>query len=157
MRIIGIVSTIFLLHLASSVWSAVSIQCYPNLEVDWSLDEKNNQSEFYEKTDNLSSITLYLDTGFLKLPTVQNNAAALFRQQAIVKKSEDPLEIIVKYESTDKMTIETTAIILSDPLCKRYNSSVVSIFTTSEFRYNNITYNCDCLSSTHDANNFTYY
>jgi hypothetical protein len=157
MRIIGIVSTIFLMHLASAAWPAVSFQCYPNLEVAWSFDHKNNQSEFHEKTDNLPSITLYLDTGFLKLPTAQNNGAELFRQQAIENQSENPLDIVVKYESTNKMMIETTVIILSDPLCKRFTNAVVSIFTAAEFRNNNIIYNCDCLSSTRDAYNFTNY
>ena len=156
MRLIGTVSTIFLMHVASVGWSAVAFQCYPNLEVSWSFDQIENKSKFFETTDNLSSITLHLDTGFLKLSKAQNNGTTLFRQQAIIKKSEDILDITVKYEATNKMGIENTSIIFSDPLCKRSKDAVVSMFTTAELRYSNITYLCDCLSSTHDKYNFIY-
>ena len=39
MRIFSIVSTILLMHFATGVWSAVAIQCNPNLEVSWSFDQ----------------------------------------------------------------------------------------------------------------------
>jgi hypothetical protein len=156
MRLIGIVSTIFLMHVASVGWSAVAFQCYPNLEVSWSFDRIEKKSKFFETTDNLSSITLQLDTGFLKLSNAQNNGTTLFRQQAIIKKSEDPLDITVKYEVTNKIGIENTGIIFSDPLCKRSTDAVVSMFTTAELRYSNITYVCDCLSPTFDNYNFIY-
>jgi len=156
MRIFGIVSTIFLMNFSTAVWSAVAFQCYPNLEVSWSFDELKNKSEIFETTDNLTNITLYLDTGFLKFPNAQNNETALFRQEAIVKKSEDPLDIIVKYESTKKMGIETTGIIFSDPLCKSSKDAIVSVFTIADLTYSNVTYACDCLSPNHDIHNFIY-
>ena len=156
MRIISTVSSIFLIQLASVSWSAVSFQCYPNLEVSWSFDQINNKSDFHENANDLSSITLHLDTGFIKLLTAQNNETALFRQQAIKEKSEDFLDITVRYEDTNKEAIEKTGIIFSDPMCKRSAAAVVSIFTTGEFGYNNINYSCDCLSLTNDSDNFVY-
>jgi len=48
MRIFSIVSTILLMHFATGVWSAVAIQCNPNLEVSWSFDQIENKSNFFE-------------------------------------------------------------------------------------------------------------
>ena len=154
MRIFSIVSTIFFMHFATGAWSAVAIQCYPNLEVSWSFDQIENKSDFFETTDNLSSITLHLDTGFLKLPSAQNDGIILLRQQSIMKKSEDGLDVTVNYKSTNTMGIEATNVILSDPMCKKSKDAVVSIFTAEEFRYINTIYNCDCVSPTHDIENF---
>ena len=154
MRIFSIVSTIFLMHFATGAWSAVAIQCSPNLEVSWSFDQIENKSDFFETTDNLSSITLHLDTGFLKLPSAQNDGIILLRQQSIIKKSPDGLDLKVKYESTNTAGIEKTNVILSDPMCKKSKDAVVSIFTAEEFRYINTIYNCDCVSPTHDIENF---
>ena len=154
MRIFSIVSTIFLMHFATGAWSAVAIQCSPNLEVSWSFDQIENKSDFFETTDNLSSITLHLDTGFLKLPRAQNDGIILLRQQSIIKKSPDSLDLTVKYESTNTTGIEKTSVILSDPMCKKSKDAVVSIFTAEEFRYINTIYNCDCVSPTHDIENF---
>ena len=154
MRILSIVSTIFLMHFATGVWSAVAIQCNPNLEVSWSFDQIENKSDFFETTDNLSSITLHLDTGFLKLPSAQNDGITLLRQQSIIKKSSDGLDLTVKYESTNTMGVEKTNVILSDPMCKQSKDAVVTIFTAEEFSYINTIYNCDCVSPTHDIENF---
>lgn len=154
MRILSIVSTIFLMHFATGVWSAVAIQCNPNLEVSWSFDQIENKSNFFETTDNLSSITLHLDTGFLKLPSAQNDGITLLRQQSLIKKSPDGLDLTVKYENTNTTGIEKTNVILSDPMCKKSKDAVVSIFTVEEFRYINTLYNCDCVSPTHDIENF---
>ena len=154
MRIFSIVSTILLMHFATGVWSAVAIQCNPNLEVSWSFDHIENKSNFFETTDNLSSITLLLDTGFLKLPNAQNDGITLLRQQSIMKKSEDGLDLTVDYESTNTTGIEATNIILSDPMCQKSKEAVVSIFMTGEFRYLNTIYSCDCVSPTHDIENF---
>jgi len=154
MRMLSIVSTIFFMHFATGAWSAVAIQCSPNLEVSWSFDQIENKSNFFETTDNLSSITLHLDTGFLKLPSAQNDGIILLRQQSIIKKSPDALDLTVKYESTNTMGVEKTNVILSDPMCKKSKDAVVSIFTAEEFRYINTIYNCDCVSPTHDIENF---
>ena len=154
MQILMITLAIFLMHFATGVWSAASFQCYPKLEVSWSFDQIENKSDFFETTDNLSSITLHLDTGFLKLPSLQNDGITLLRQQSIIKKSEDGLDLTVKYESTNSMGIEKTNVILSDPMCKKSKEAVVSIFTTEEFRYLNTIYSCDCISPTHDIENF---
>jgi hypothetical protein len=154
MRILSIVSTIFLMHFATGVWSAVAIQCNPNLEVSWSFDQIENKSNFFETTDSLSSITLHLDTGFLKVPNAQNDGITLLRQQSIIKKSADGLDLTVKYESTNTMGVEKTNVILSDPMCKQSKDAVVSIFTAEEFSYINTIYNCDCVSPTHDIENF---
>ena len=154
MRIYSIVSTIFFMHFATGAWSAVAIQCSPNLEVSWSFDQIENKSDFFETTENLSSITLHLDTGFLKLPSAQNDGIILLRQQSIIKKSPDGLDLTVKYESTNTTGIEKTNVILSDPMCKKSKDAVVSIFTAEEFRYINTIYNCDCVSPTHDIENF---
>lgn len=154
MQIFNIVATIFLMHFATGAWSAVAIQCYPNLEVSWSFDQIENKSDFFETTDNLSSIIVHLDTGFLKLPSAQNDEIALLRQQSIIKKSADGLDLTVKYESTNTMGVEKTNVILSDPMCQKSNDAVVSIFTAEEFSYINTIYNCDCVSPTHDIENF---
>ena len=154
MRMLSIVSTIFLMHIATGVWSAVAIQCNPNLEVSWSFDQIENKSNFFETSDNLSSITLHLDTGFLKLPSAQNDGITLLRQQSLIKKSPDGLDLTVKYENTNTTGIEKTNVILSDPMCKKSKDAVVSIFTAEEFRYINTIYNCDCVSPTHDIENF---
>ena len=154
MRILSIVSTIFLMHFATGVWSAVAIQCNPNLEVSWSFDQIENKSNFFETSDNLSSITLHLDTGFLKLPSAQNDGITLLQQQSLIKKSPDGLDLTVKYENTNTTGIEKTNVILSDPMCKKSKDAVVSIFTAEEFRYINTIYNCDCVSPTHDIENF---
>ena len=154
MRIFSIVSTIFFMHFATGAWSAVAIQCSPNLEVSWSFDQIENKSDFFETTDNLSSITLHLDTGFLKLPSAQNDGIILLRQQSIIKKSPDGLDLTVKYENTNTTGIEKTNVILSDPMCKKSKDAVVSIFTAEEFSYINTIYNCDCVSPTHDIENF---
>lgn len=154
MRILSIVSTIFLMHFATGVWSAVAIQCNPNLEVSWSFDQIENKSNFFETSDNLSSITLHLDTGFLKLPSAQNDGITLLRQQSFIKKSPDGLDLTVKYENTNTTGIEKTNVILSDPMCKKSKDAVVSISTAEEFRYINTIYNCDCVSPTHDIENF---
>ena len=154
MRMLSIVSTIFLMHFATGVWSAVAIQCNPNLEVSWSFDQIENKSNFFETSDNLSSITLHLDTGFLKLPSAQNDGITLLRQQSLIKKSPDGLDLTVKYENTNTTGIEKTNVILSDPMCKKSKDAVVSIFTAEEFRYINTIYNCDCVSPTHDIENF---
>ena len=154
MRIFSIVLTIFFMHFATGAWSAVAIQCSPNLEVSWSFDQIENKSDFFETTDNLSSITLHLDTGFLKLPSAQNDGITLLRQQSIIKKSPDGLDLTVKYESINTTGIEKLNVILSDPMCKKSKDAVVSIFTAEEFRYINTIYNCDCVSPTHDIENF---
>ena len=154
MRIFSVALTIFLMHFYTGAWSAVAIQCYPNLEVSWSFDQIENKSDFFETTDNLSSITLHLDTGFLKLPSAQNDGITLLRQQSIIKKSSDGLDLTVKYESTNTTGIEKTNLILSDPMCKKSKDAVVSIFTAEEFSYINTIYNCDCVSPTHDIENF---
>ena len=154
MQIFNIVSTIFLMHFATGAWSAVAIQCYPNLEVSWSFDQIENQSDFSETTDNLSSLTLHLDTGFLKLPRAQNDGITLLRQQSIIKKSADGLDLTVKYESANTMGVEKSNVILSDPMCQKSKHAVVSIFTAEEFSYINTIYNCDCVSPTHDIENF---
>jgi hypothetical protein len=142
------------MHFATVAWSAVAIQCSPNLEVSWSFDQIENKSDFFETTDNLSSITLHLDTGFLKLPSAQNDGITLLRQQSIIKKSEDGLDLTVKYESTNTIGIEKTNVILSDPICKKSKEAVVSIFTAEEFRYRNTIYSCNCVSLTHDLQHF---
>jgi hypothetical protein len=154
MQILIITLAIFLMHYATGVWSAVSVQCYPKLEVSWSFDQIANKSDFFETTDNLSSITLHLDAGFLKLPSAQNDGTTLLRQKSIIKKSADGLNLTVKYESTNTVGTEKTNVILSDPMCKKSKDAVVSIFTTKEFRYDNTIYNCECVSPTHDIENF---
>ena len=154
MQILIITLAIFLMHFATSVSSAVSFQCYPKLEISWSYDQIEKKSDFFETTDNLSSITLHLDTGFLKLPSAQNDGITLLRQQSIIKKSPDGLDLTVKYESTNTTGIEKMNVILSDPMCKKSKDAVVSIFTAEEFRYINKIYNCDCVSRTHDIENF---
>jgi len=156
MRLISVVSSIFLMHVASGSCSAVSFQCYPNVEVSWSFDRITNKSEFHENTNDLSIITLYLDTGFLKFLAAQNNETALFRQQAIKTESQDPLDITVRYEDTNKISTQKTGIILLDPMCKRSADATVSLFKTGEFGYRNINYRCDCLSPTNDNDNFVH-
>ena len=142
------------MHFATGVWSAVAIQCNPNLEVSWSFDQIENKSNFFETTDNLSSITLHLDTGFLKLPTAQNDGITLLRQQSIMKKSADGLDLTVKYESTNTMGIEKTNVILSDPMCKNLKTLLLVFLLLRSSGIMNTIYSCDCVSPTHDIENF---
>lgn len=156
MRIISIVFSIFLMHIASVVWSGTSIPCSPNLEVSWVFDKQNNKSQLYENTDDLSKINVYLDTGFLKIPATQDKETALFRQHLIIQNSEDPLDVTVRYESTNAVNIDQTSIIMSDPMCTNSINVLVNIFTTAEFAYRNINYSCNCLSSIHDSKHLIY-
>jgi hypothetical protein len=156
MRSIGIIFSIFLMHFATAAWSASSFQCYPNLEVSWSFDQTSNKSEFYENTENLSSITLYLDSGFLKLPAVEKNRTKLFRQNSIIKNSDDPMAITVRYESAETIEMEKTSIFIIDPVCKLSGNAQLSILTTAEMGYKNVIYTCNCLSQTHDNKAFVY-
>ena len=144
------------MHFATAAWSAASFQCYPNLEVSWSFDQTSNKSEFYENTENLSSITLYLDSGFLKLPDVEKNRTILFRQNSIAKNTDDPMAITVRYESAGTIEIEKTSIFIIDPMCKQSANARLSIFETVKMGYSNVIYTCNCISRLHDNKVFVY-
>ena len=148
--------SIMIASLATNASSNSLVQCEPALEVFWSYDHLNKTSEFGENTDNLSSITLIADHGFLKLSVAENKKIKLFRQNSITSNTEDMFDITVRYESTDQEEIDRTSIIISDPLCKNGAVANVSILNTREFGFKNAVYNCDCLSATHDSDNFIY-
>ena len=156
MRTNSTVCSIFLVHFATAVWSTTSFQCYPYLQVSWTFDVLNSESKFNENIDDLSSITLHLDSGFLKLPIEQDKDTVLLKQHSIIKNSGDALDIVVRYQDTNKTEIEQTGIILKDPMCKTATGTVANIFITEEFAYNNIVYKCDCVSPTYDIENFVY-
>jgi hypothetical protein len=156
MWINSIIISIIIASLATNASSNSSIQCEPALEVFWSYDHLNKTSEFRENTDNLSNIILIADHGFLKLSVAENKKLELFRQNSITNNTEDMFDITVGYESTDQGEIDKTSIILSDPMCKTDAVAIVSILNTREFGFKNAVYNCDCLSATHDSDNFIY-
>ena len=154
MRSISIFVLIFLTSFATGVSAAASFQCYPNLEVSWSFDQTTNNSEFHENTENLLSITLYLDSGFLKLPAVEKNGTILFRQNSIIKNTDDGMPITARYESTGTVEMEKMSIFINDPFCKQSDNARLSILTTENMGYRNIIYTCNCLAQLHDYKHF---
>jgi len=154
MRINSIIISLIIASLATNTSSNPLVQCEPTLEVFWSYDYFSKTSEFGENADNLSSITLIADHGFLKLSVAENKKIELFRQNSITNNTEDILDITVRYESTDQKEIGRTSIIISDPMCKNSAVANVSIINTREFGFKNVVYDCDCLSATHDSDHF---
>ena len=154
MRINSIIISLIIASLATNTSSNPLVQCEPTLEVFWSYDYFTKTSEFGENTDNLSSITLIVDHGFLKLSVAENKKIELFRQNSITNNTEDMLDITVRYESTDQKEIGRTSIIISDPMCKNRAVANVSILNTRELGFKNVVYDCDCLSATHDSDHF---
>ena len=154
MRINCIMISIIIASLATNVSSKTSFQCEPTLEVFWSYDKLTETSKFGENTNNLSSITLIADHGFLKLSIEENTKIELFRQSSITNNAEDMFDITIRYEGTNQKEIGRTSIIFSDPMCKNGAIANVNILNTREFGFKNVVYNCDCLSATHDSDHF---
>ena len=107
-----------------------------------------------ETNDPADVVMIELDIGFLKVSKQQSDEKTLFRQSSIKNYDDDPLNITIRYEITSKFGINTTGIIMSDPMCKVTEVSQISIFEISEHSYINTKYRCDCLSSVYDSNHF---
>ena len=150
--------TIFLLmtHLASTASTTTVIQCVPELEVNWSLNQLSNSSEFFENSKNLSNLSIQIDSGFVKVPDQDNPENSLFRQVAIERSDKDPLNFTVRYENNMKLGIKKTSLIIVDPMCYENVALRASIFETTEASYTNTIYGCECLSPVFDSSKFIF-
>ena len=151
---------LFVLFLVSGVFSAnyastaTLIRCDSKLNVSMVYNPVNNSVELIETNNPADVIVIELDTGFLKVSKQQSDEKTLFRQSSIKNYDDDPLNITIRYEITSKLGINTTSIIMSDPMCKVTEVSQISINEISEHSYINTKYRCDCLSSVYDSNHF---
>ena len=145
-----------MINLATSVSSAVEIQCKPEFEVKWTYDQVSNSSQFTENVANLITTTLNLDFGFIKLSKQGENDNLLFRQSSIVRNKDNPLNLSVRYESSSPKGMSQSSLVISDPMCLTGSVVRASIFETSEFSFLNSVYSCECLSPVFDRKNFIY-
>ena len=145
-----------IINLATSVSSAVEIQCKSELEVKWTYDQVSNTSQFSENGENLVTTTLKLDLGFIKLSKPGENDNLLFRQSSIVKNKDNPLNLSVRYESSSRKGMSQSSLVISDPMCVSGAVAQASIFETSEFSFFNSVYSCECLSPVFDRKNFVF-
>ena len=145
-----------MINLATSVSSAVEIQCKPEFEVKWTYDQVSNSSKFTENVANLITTTLNLDFGFIKLSKQGENDNLLFRQSSIVRNKDNPLNLSVRYESSSPKGMSQSSLVISDPMCLTGSVVRASIFETSEFSFFNSVYSCECLSPVFDRKNFIY-
>ena len=145
-----------IINLATSVSSAVEIQCKPEFEVKWTYDQVSNSSQFTENFENLATTTLNLDFGFIKLSKLGENDNLLFRQSSIVRNKDNPLNLSVRYESSSPKGMSQSSLVISDPMCLTGSVVRASIFETSEFSFFNSVYSCECLSPVFDRKNFVY-
>ena len=145
-----------IINLATSVSSAVEIQCKSELEVKWTYDQVSNTSQFSENGENLVTTTLKLDLGFIKLSKSGENDNLLFRQSSIVKNKDNPLNLSVRYESSSRKGMSQSSLVISDPMCVSGAVARASIFETSEFSFFNSVYSCECLSPVFDRKNFVF-
>jgi len=150
----GCVVSVLLINLATTSLANSLIQCNREAAVSWSYNPTTNKTVFSETNDNLSGISLNFDFGFLKLTQVKSDINKLFRQSVIEENNDDPLELEVRYESTSNARIERTSIVVFDPFCRRNNELRTSIIVTSGTSFTHNVYNCECLSSIHDIENF---
>lgn len=146
-----------IINLATSVSSAVEIQCKPEFEVKWTYDQVSNSSQFTENVENLVTTTLNLDFGFIKLSKQGENDNLLFRQSSIVRNKDNPLNLSVRYESSSPKGMSQSSLVISDPMCLTGSVVRASIFETSEFSFFNSVYSCECLSPVFDRKNFIYH
>ena len=100
MKLRDVAFLLSIINLATSVSSAVEIQCKSELEVKWTYDEVSNSSQYTENVENLVTTTLKLDFGFIKLSKQGENDILLFRQSSIVRSKDNPLNLRVRYESS---------------------------------------------------------
>jgi hypothetical protein len=156
MRFVGVVLVTCLINFAKIAYSAAVLQCNPILEISWLFDPKTTEADYRESEDNRSRVSLYIDKGFVKFTDPQKNESLLFRQNSIVKNTENPFDISARYENSGKLELSKTSVILTDPMCQSSDYSHVTIFRTLEFGYKNSVYNCECLSSIRDGNNFIH-
>ena len=154
MRLRFYVVAMFLFNFANTGLANNLIQCNPEAAVSWYYNRMANTSVFSETNDNLSRISLNFDFGFLKLNPVERDINELFRQSAIEENNDDSLELEVRYESTSIARIERTSIVVFDPFCRRNNEMRTNIIVTSGTSFIHNVYNCECLSSIHDIENF---
>lgn len=147
---------ISIMSLATSVSSSSMTECSPDLELTWSYDPIDYSSKISEVSDNLSTISLNYDLGFVKLLDKDDSEIKLYRQNSIRKSIEDPEDFIVRYESTAASNIQTTSIIVFDPICKNREISIASIFVTNGMSYSNTIYSCKCLSKIYDLDHFIF-
>ena len=145
-----------IINLATSVSSAVEIQCKPEFEVKWTYDQVSNSSQFTENVENLITTTLNLDFGFIKVSKQGENDNLLFRQSSIVRNKDNPLNLSVRYESSSPKGMSQSSLVISDPMCLTGSVVRASIFETSEFSFFNSVYSCECLSPIFDRKNFIY-
>lgn len=150
MRFYGII----LIIAATNVSSAAMVQCNADLKVSLSYNHETKSFEFMESSENLSNISINFDSGFIKLSDNKEDKIMLFRQSAISKNFNDPLDLVVRYETASKAEIQKTSVIINDPMCKNNSNAKLSIFETSALGYTNNIHSCDCLSNTYDRSNF---
>lgn len=154
-RRIGI--TLSIISLATSVASNTTIQCNQDLEFTWSYDEIDGSSIIQEISDNLSTVSMNIDFGFLKLFENDGNQSELYRQSAIKRSNDDPEDIVVRYDSTLKASIKKKSVIISDPMCKNRIMPHVNILETTAASYSNRVYSCKCFSRTYDGGVFIFF
>lgn len=145
---------ILILIAGTNVSSAPIVQCIAGQNVSWSYNHETKLSAFFENSENLSNIFINFDTGFIKVSDNLESPSTLFRQTAISKSINDPLDIVVRYEKTSEAEIKTGSVIITDPMCRNDNAVYVSIFDTSNMSFKNTIYTCECLSSVHYSSNF---
>ena len=156
MKLRDVAFLLSIINLATSVSSAVEIQCKSELEVKWTYDEVSNSSQYTENVENLVTTTLKLDFGFIKLSKQGENDILLFRQSSIVRSKDNPLNLSVRYESSSPQGLSQSSLVISDPMCLSGELARASIFETSEFSFFNSVYSCECLSPVFDRKDFIY-
>lgn len=144
-------------NLATSSSYASILSCEPRLMSYWTYDDDSNTSNFKENKDNLTTIKLHFDYGFIKLGEKDAVDFNLLKQNEITQLNEDDhLHVMVRYENSNRINIEQQSLIIVDPMCKKELVSKVSVITTSYKEYRVINYVCGCLSSTFDSDNFLF-
>ena len=154
MKKYGILACIVLTLQATIVLAATSTTCVSKSTITLSFDILSNSTNFAETDNDLSNIVLTLDHGFLKLAEQEDALSVLYRQSALRENSQDPLDITIRYEATNGVSIEKSSIIISDPMCRNYARSRANIMEITDKGYASSIYECECLSANHHSANF---
>ena len=156
MKILRYLALLFFMNLTTGVASASTTQCEAVMSVTWVYNAETKLSEIVERSDINESVKLHFDFGFLKFLNESTENSTLFKQTGIRKNGEDPLDFTVRYESTIIGGIEKLIAFITDPMCRSYQISQLSVVKSLDMGFYDTVYNCRCLSPVKDSNNFIY-
>ena len=154
MKVCAVIAILFTIIPIKYASAASTAECKPQLEASWSYDPSLNSSELVETFDNLSEVFVHFDFGFLKLSDQQTGKNLQFRQVVVSKIDNNPSNLIVRYESTSRGTLNQISVLVTDPMCTQNDAGRISIFKLGDLSFTSTIYKCKCLSQLHDSGNF---